>query len=50
MSKTMFCVYERKNIYDDNDGWNYDYDGNDDNIDGIDEKNDQKHKNVMTFQ
>ena len=29
----------QKSIDDDDDGWNYDCDGNDDNIDEIDDKN-----------
>ena len=33
-------VWQKKD--DDDDGWNYDYDGDDDNIDEIYDKNDQK--------
>ena len=33
---------EKKSIDDDDDGWNYDYDGDDDNIDEIDDENFQK--------
>ena len=39
-----------KSIDDDDDGWNHDYDGDDDSIDEIAEKNDQKHANIMTFE
>ena len=49
-SKTTYCAYDRKSIDDDDDGWNHDYDGDDDNIDAIDDKNDQKHTNIMTFE
>ena len=39
----------QKNIDDDDDGWNYDYDGDDDNIDEIDDKNDQKTHKYYDF-
>ena len=39
-----------KRTDDDDVGWNDNYDGDDDNIDEIDDKNDQKHTNIMTFE
>ena len=48
----MCGTYDRKSTDDDDDydaGWNDNYDGGDDNIDEIDNKNDQKHTNIMTF-
>ena len=38
-----------KNTDDDDDGWNDNYDGDDDNVDEIDEKHYQKTYNVMSF-
>ena len=35
---------------DDDGGWNDNYDGDDDNINEIDEKNDQNHIKIMTFE
>ena len=35
---------------DDGGGWNDNYDGDDDNINEIDEKNDQNHIKIMTFE
>ena len=39
-----------KSTYDNDDGLNDTYDGDDDNIDEIDDTNDQKHTNIMTFE
>ena len=40
--KRRIARMTEKSIDDDDDGWNHDYDGDDDNIDEIDDKNDQK--------
>ena len=48
--KQRFAHMTEKNTDDDDDGWNDNNDGDDDNIDEIDEKNDQKHIQIMTFE
>ena len=35
---------------DDDDGWHDNYDGDDDNVDDIGDKDDQKNANIMTFE
>ena len=49
-SKTTYSAYDRKSTDDDDDGWNDNNDGDDYNIDEIDDKNDQKHTNIMIFE
>ena len=39
-----------KSTDDDDHGWNYNYHDGVENIDKIDDKNDQKHTNIMTFE
>ena len=39
-----------KSTDDDDDGWNDNYDGDDNYIDEIDEKNYKKNTNIMTFE
>ena len=47
--KRRIARMTEKSIDDDDDGWNYDYDGDDDNIDEIDDKNDQKTHKYYDF-
>ena len=39
-----------KSTDDNDDGWNDIHDGDDDNIDEIDDKYDQKHTNIIIFE
>ena len=48
VKNNVLRVWQKKDD-DDDDGWNYNYDGDDDNIDEIDDKNDQKTQKYYYF-
>ena len=50
LQKQRIARTTEKSIDDDDDGWNYNYDDDGDNIDEIDDKMTKKHTNIMTFE
>ena len=48
-SKTTYSAYDGKSTDDDDDGWNDNYDGDDDSIDEIDDKNDHNTHKYYDF-